>query len=280
MQQTAITIAPSTNTELSAILSTLHSSLENAAQHAVDAETQGQQWTALEKRAMVQVRKLSMLNGFDLATILERGQTLHTIDQEGLVGVFPGDYTSLEMIAGDVGISVAELSDTRALCDVIFPWLEANSGKAVAEWWDQVGKSKFREMVPVLRALISGAATTDRASVREAVENILNSVQATAQAAGQEPLSVDEARFQGVLNVLEAGRLPVREMRQQIRPNRTPNIPGVRFTNPDGINFVVLKITPDQQLMLTRLLGTHVDMVSVPANEHHRITDELETLRL
>jgi hypothetical protein len=246
----------------------------------VDAETQGQQWTALEKRAMVQVRKLSMLNGFDLATILERGQTLHTIDQEGLVGVFPGDYTSLEMIAGDVGISVAELSDTRALCDVIFPWLEANSGKAVAEWWDQVGKSKFREMVPVLRALISGAATTDRASVREAVENILNSVQATAQAAGQEPLSVDEARFQGVLNVLEAGRLPVREMRQQIRPNRTPNIPGVRFTNPDGINFVVLKITPDQQLMLTRLLGTHVDMVSVPANEHHRITDELETLRL
>jgi len=279
MPSSQLAISPSTNSELSDVLRDLHSSLEQAAANAINQETDGQQWTALEKRAMVKVRVLQLLNGFDLATILERGQTLHEIDQEGLVGVFPGNYHSLEEIAADVGISTAELSDTRALCDIIFPWLEANSGKPVAEWWDQVGKSKFREMVPVLRALITGAATTDRASVAEAVRNILDNVQATASAAGQDQLSQDELRYQGILNVLEAGHLPVLEMRRVIHPNHTPDIAGVRFTR-DGVNYIVLKTSPDQEVMFTRLMGTHTSIVTVPAGDHERLVGQIETLRL
>ncbi len=269
----SLTIAPSLNQELSNTLGSLHGSLMDAAEQSANANFQGQGYTSLEMKALTMVEALRLLNGFELATVLERGRIIHQIDQEGLVGVFPGDYHTLEQIAQDIGISAPELSDTRALCEIVFPWIENNTGQTVAYWWDHIGKSKFREMVPVLRALIEGVAATDRGSVAQSVQALLQQEQVNAVANNEEDLDEEVLRMRAARQVLEFGQLPVREMRQQIRPVRTENLHGVRLTNANiGHQYIVLRINNNEQdLMLSRLLGTHVDMTTIATQDDRRL---------
>ncbi len=282
--ENSLAIQPSLNAELSTSLGQLHESLMAAAENSVEALYANQGNTSMEMRALKMVEALRLLNGFELATVLERGRLIHQIDQEGLVGVFPGDYHSLEQIAADIGISGPELSDTRALCEIVFPWIENNTGQTVAFWWDRIGKSKFREMVPVLRALIEGTAATDRGSVAQSVRALLDQEQVNAVAADEE---VDDAtlRVRAARQVLEFGSLPVREMRQQIRPVRTSNLNGVRLTHTNlNHSYIVLRVdNADQDVMLSRLLGTHVDMNTIAAQDDRRlngIVADMALLRL
>ncbi len=273
----AIVIAPSINGDITQALTGMHDSLMKAAKKEVERQYADQQFTAMEKKAVVAVEALRLLNGWDLAALLERGRIIKDIEDGGLVGVFPGDYHSLEEIAIQVGISRTEVSDTRTLYNIIFPWLEENSGQTVAFWWDQIGKSKFRELVPVLKTLITGEATTDVQTVAASVRHLLEQTQMDAEAAG-EALNPDEVRDRTIERVLEVGQLPTREMRNHIRPGGTPNLNGVRIKRDDH-DYVVLKVTtPEQDRMLGRLLGHHADVNEVDPTPE--ITRTLERLLL
>jgi hypothetical protein len=273
----ALTIAPSTNAELSAVLIPLHDRLMEAASNSILSQHANEGYTAMELRAMTHVEALRLLNGFDLATIIERGHIIHDIDQQGLVGVFPGDYGTLEQIAADVGVSSSEVSDTRVLCETIFPWIENNTGQTVAYWWDRIGKSKFREMVPVLKALITGEIAVERGTVAQSIELLLDQTQADATASGEGQLADDVLHTRAIERVLEFGTLPVREMRQRMRPVHTPNIPGVRISH-NRSTYVVLKVDEEQNTMLSRLLGTHAEIT--PVDDGGQVGPALGRLRL
>jgi hypothetical protein len=272
-------IAPTTNADMAAVLGGMHDGLMRAAHRAAAVLTDGQQYTVIEKKAIEAVEALRLLNGWDLAALLERGRILKEIEDKGYASVFPGDFQNTEQIAKSVGISSAEVSDTRALCEIIFPWIEANTGKSVSEWWEEVGKSKFREMVPVLKVLITGEGTSGRDSVAQSVTQLLDNVQASATAAGEGELETEELHARAVAQVLEFGSLPVREMRQQIRPVRTANIPAVRINRGEDA-YVVLKADSQQLVMLNRLLGTHVDVTPLSEEDGRPVANQLARLRL
>jgi hypothetical protein len=265
---------------LTTALTGMHDSLLRAARASIAQQTEGQEFTAMERTAMEAVEALRLLNSWDLAAILERGRIIKWIEDDGLVGVFPGDYTTLEQIASEVGVSPTEVSDTRTLCNVIFPWLETNSGQPVAYWWDRIGKSKFRELVPVLSALINGNPTTNAETVRASIEHLLDQVQVNATANGEGQLDEQTLRTRAIANVLEIGQLPTLEMRRQVRPDGTPNISGVRLVRQND-NYVVLHVSsPEQDRMLSRLLGHHVDINNLDAQQAPALNEQLRRLGL
>jgi hypothetical protein len=241
-------------------------------------------YTALEITAIQKVEQLRLLGGFELMTLLERGALIQEIEREGLVTVFPGEYERLEDIVQAIGISKTEYSDTRGLCEVVFPWLEAHTDRSLQEWWEDIGKSKFRELLPILRGLIEGESARNHESVNEAIQlqlnNALIGITTEAATAAGRQLNEEEAaqllsevtesgelQHRAILAVLEFGiLLPVREMRQQVRPSRTPNIQGVVFRGEHY--FAVLRMTAEQVLMFNRLVGTHADLVTVDSNDY------------
>lgn len=269
-------VAPSLDAELGNTLHGMHGQLDEAARRSLVETFDGAGYTAIEERAVVAVQKLRLLNGFDLFVVLERGRILRDIENEGLVGIFPGDYNRLEDIAQELGISISEFSDTRTMCDMIFPWMEANFDEPIANVWDRIGKSKFREMVPVLRALIS-EQVTGSATVANSVELLLQAAHDIAQAGaivfldeeGDEDIAAYDTyvREAAIRNVFLMGELPVREMRRAIRPSQTAAMTAVRFASEDGgEDYILLRADTAQVEMFTRVIGGHVDMQVLDAD--------------
>ncbi len=275
-QQIAVSDSDGLNHALSNLSNTL---IDNATQ-IVDAAISGEEYTALERRSMIVVEALRLTHGMDLAAILTRGALIKQIEQEGLVSVHPGRFSTLTEMAEDQGISVGELSDTRTLCEVIFPYLES-AGISVAGIWASVGKSTFREMAPALSAMITGEQPA-HASVRASVEGLLAASAASLIEQGlitnyvpdnreEADARMAQVRHNAIINLVQlASTTPTRQMRATLRPSRTPPVNGVylvsenngRLTQDGG--YVLLKVeSQDQFDMLRRLLGTHVVATSV-----------------
>jgi hypothetical protein len=233
-------------------------------------------YTALERQAMVTIEALKLVNGLDLAAVLERGRLLREIEAGGLVGVHPGGYRTLEEMARDQGISISELSDTRTLCDVIFPWIEEHLDTPVAQVWDQIGKSGFRELVPVLRSLITGDETGST-STRQAVERVLSDTTASATANGEE-LTPEETTERAIRHVVEVGiSNPVREIRRQLRPDHTRDI-ATLFIQNEQSTYAVMRLNEDQMTMFMRLAGTHLNASRVTAEGREQYVEMLGSI--
>ena len=181
----AVQVLSSDNAVLATTLDNLEASVTGAARAAVDREilNSGEAYTELETRAMTIVEALKLTNHVELASLRLRGRYIHIIREEGLNGVHPGGYATLDAMAEDQGISAGELSNTITLCDVVFPFLEANN-VSVAEIWNSVRKSTFREMAPALSALITGNMP-NTASALAAVQSLLDEQQINAIASGE-----------------------------------------------------------------------------------------------
>jgi hypothetical protein len=172
------------------------------------------------------------------------------------------------------GISVSELSDTMILCETIFPYIQGTLGIPVAQIWEEIGKSNFRDLTAVLRAIISGAPSGSQ-SVNETVTRLLNDTAATLEASGQ-PADEDTVRRNTVEELLEAGALPNRELRERIRPNRTPPVAPAVFQN--GANrILVMDVSEDQWEMLNNRLRGYMDprIVTLPADQRQRQREAL-----
>lgn len=245
----------SQNRELSTALLGLEEALERAA--AANVAQAGDGFTDLEKRSMLLVEKLHLINGMDLAAVLLRGKMIKEIRAESAWANHPSGYSTLEEMAAAQGISISELSNTIDLTESIFPYIENQLGLPVAQLWEQIGKSNFRDLVPILKAIIGGTENS-RESVAASVNNLYNDIAATAASAGR-AMSNDEIRREAIGQLLEAGQLPNRELRQRIRPDRTSSIQAslIRYR---GRTVLLAEIDEDQRTLVSRRLHGYMDL--------------------
>ena len=265
--QTAIVgYQPSTNLQLSSRLVELKSDIEAAAWANVEAVLADYpDMTDLQKRSMFYVDQLKQINGLDLAAVLFRGEVLNIIVQENLHAVHPGQYTTLQEMAAQNGISMSEISQTLDLVNVIFPYLTENYAKPLAQWWEEIGKGKFREMTPVLKSLITGELP-GRGSTRESVQRILDEGLEVAEAAGEDTTQVavqQEVRARVIDELLDLGRtMPNERLRQHIRPERTQPIDATIVTVGEE-RFIMAQMDEDQLRLLSRQMRGRLNLIPV-----------------
>lgn len=283
MPQNALQIRVSENAGLSSTLLNLETSLERAARENLNAAlsqagTNLDAYTGTEQLAMVTTEMLRGVNGMDLAAIFLRGKLLQQIEEQALHTVHPNHYATLEELAEDQGVSLSELSDVRTMYNIVFPYIEETLRIPVAQIWETIGKTKFRTLVPVLKALITGEEP-GRGSARDNYNRILNDTAASMQASngGQVPDDTT-VRRQAVDDLLVAGQqMRSRELQEHIRDgNVTPSLEPTIITAPDGRKYMVAEVDDDQLLVVRRKLGRHMadpNNVTLP-NDHRRAQTE------
>ena len=254
--QTAIVgYQPSTNLQLSSRLVELKSDIEAAAWANVEAVLADYpDMTGLQKRSMFYVDQLKQINGL-----------LNVIVQENLHAIHPGQYTTLQEMAAQNGISMSEISQTLGLVNGIFPYLTENYNKPLAQWWEEIGKGKFREMTPVLKSLITGELP-GRGSTRESVQRILDEGLEVAEAAGEDTSQVaiqQEVRARVIDELLDLGRtMPNERLRQHIRPERTAPIDATIVTVGEEC-FIMAQMDEDQLRLLSRQMRGRLNLIPV-----------------
>ena len=259
-QNTLARFQPSQNNDLSTSLMGIEAALASAAHaNVVTAVGDTAGYTQMEMRSMETIEQLKLVNGMDLAAMLMRGKLLKDIEDNALYTFHPNGYGTLKEMAKEQGISLSELSNVRDLCFVIFPYMEDVLGMNVALTFENIGKSNMRELVPVIKALITGEDT--RGTVHVAVERILNDTAATAQAealanGNEDEIPVEEIRRQAVENVLTAGeQMTNQELRRHVRRERTPGI-DTTIINAGNRRFIMAELDEDQFTMFQRRMGT------------------------
>lgn len=277
---------------LSGRLGGLMGDVNAAARATVDERirTEGLQLTTLQKDAMIQVEAFRQVGSVDLTAMCMRVHYLRTIQQRNLLAAHPAQYRNLNEMAADNGVSVTELLASLDLVNIIFPYIQNVLGIDVWDLWQQVGKSKLKEMIPVLKSIITGEQA-DTETTRNSVNTILENVGAgmevadafrpffqvandeTAPAeqreAAQEHIRQETARMAVADLVDHATRLPTEELRRHLRPARTPNI---HFLNvQDGENsYVLAQLEPEQVQMLQRVLRERVEFTTLELAEDPR----------
>jgi hypothetical protein len=255
---TLATIANGTALSLNVALDSLWNSLEKSAAMNITEAAGGSldQYTQIEQRAMLRTEMLNEAKGLDLASVLIKGRIVEEIRRDSLFSVHPAGYTTLEQLAMDQGVSIGELSQIVDLTTVIFPWVQSNLGMDVRTLWDSVGKSNMRELVPVLKRIITGEEA--RGSVEASYQRVMQEVAATAATAGE---TVDE---EGLVILAartlidQGGTLTNANLRQQLRPDRMPSIEAT-VVRLDGRAYILAALDDRQEQFMNRKLHGYWD---------------------
>jgi len=266
----------SPNLALNTALMGMEDHLRRAAQANVDAAGEG--FTDMERHAMLVTEELKLVNGMDLAALYLRYKLIKQIINEALHTIHPNhdEYPTYNALANSCGICPSELSNIIDLCETIFPYLENRLGLSIPVLWEEIGKSSFRELTAVLKAIIGGDAAVTSENVRAAAHQAMDSVAATAAVAGQE-MDDDQIRETAVRNLLEVGQLPVREIRTHLRPDRTPSVQAT-IVNASGAKYFMAEVSDDQLTMINRLLTGHMDVTPIELPQDRRMR-QLEATR-
>jgi hypothetical protein len=264
-------IVISTNGTMSNRLFSLNDQFEQAARQNVqsylEATGSGSSFTVTEKHAMVKMEQLKLIGDLTLAEILLRGQVIQEIEANGLWSSHPGQYGSMEEAAQAQGISQSEYSNIRDMYEIVFPYM-TGAGYNVADLWETIGKSKFRELIPLFKRAITGEESRS-SRVETIYENEMNDIFATAAVAGQD-ITNEEARSIFIDQLVDAGQLPVRELRQRIRPERTPSMEAYQLPYRNNRSIVMVVVDEDQRELLNRRLTGYIDMTPVSRDDMRR----------
>ena len=268
-------------------MNSLWSSLEKTAanniqQAAVDQGADLTGYSAIELRALLYGEMLDLSKGLGFAELIVQGRILETMERESLHSVHPGGYTTLDELAQDQGISISELSQIRDLTGTIFPWVQDKLNMEPQFLWNEVGKSKLRELVPLLKRCITGEVARGTVETSyQAVSNDLVASYLTANPQEDAPEG-EELQVMFVDHLITSGAtLTNANLRQTIRPDRTPSLEPVivrRFSNgqADSDLYVILKVSDDQMTMLERRLHGHWDPIRTTASNK----GDVESIRL
>ena len=229
-------------------------------------------FSAIELRSLLFTEMLNLSKGLGFAELMVQGRILETMERESLHSVHPGGYTTLDELAQDQGLSVSELSQVRDLTQDIFPWVESHLNMEATYLWNEVGKSKLRELVPLLKRTISGQIA--RGTVETSYQAVMNDVVATYLVANpSEEAPVGEPLQELIVDQLinHGATLTNANLRQTIRPDRTPSLEPVvirRFKNGQAESqlYVIMQVDADQMTMLERRLHGHWDVVRTTAS--------------
>lgn len=253
MTDTSI-IAPSTNIQLSRGILGLESQIYAAAQTEVDRVSDSADFTAIEKSALLEGEALRMTNGLELGNIIIRGKIINNIINRGLARAHPNQYDSYREMATDCGLSISELSKTENLVNVVFPGLEA-LGFNIPQLWEQIGKSKFMDLIPYFRVLMTGEPSSSE-NVNQTIENLLDDIYATAESAGEE-IDNNFARIEAIGQLVDSGtHLSQDRMRRNLRPERTELIE-TTYIKSNGLTLIIAEVDNDQFELFNRLVSRH-----------------------
>lgn len=267
MNQTTLSIRASSNASVANYLSQFEVQSERAAiqnlHTALEAlNIQIDCYTQPELRAMIKLEQLKLIGDLSLAEILLRGKIISEIENEALWSIHPNRYASMKEAAKDQGISLSEYSNIRDLYNIIFPYLSEQLGLNLAEVWEEVGKSNFRELCPYLTRAITGIESSSR-YVENAYHRLVEDLQASNTASG---ITMNEEEIQRniVERLIEAGHLPNRQLRRRIRPQRRSSftVHTVEYFD-EGIpkKFVVSLVDEQQFTLLESRLNGYVRMM-------------------
>jgi hypothetical protein len=251
------------------------SSLEKSAAESISlAATQENatltEYSAIEQRALLYGEMLNQSKGLSFAEVMVQGRIVSTMERESLASVHPAGYRSLDELARDQGIGASELSQIRDMTQTIFPWIQTNIGTEPSELWQEVGKSKLRELTPLLKRVITGEEA--RGSVETSYDNLIAGINRVAEESN-ETLTDDDRQKNAVEQLITHGMTMTNaDLRQTIRADRTPSLEPVILTrwNPSGReparrNYVIVEVSDDQLTMLSRRLHGYWDPVRVSA---------------
>ena len=265
--------APATDIQLATGLQTIRQQIYDAAQNSLAAVGEG--FTEIEQNAMLHCEALRQTNGLELATVLIRGEIIDTIVGSNLTTQHPNQYESLRDMARDQGISHSELSKTQVLCGVVFPYLRDILNVNVTEMWENIGKSKFTDMLPYLRVLMTGDDSLS-SQVNDTVVLLRTEFLADRVTAGNtEVLSELEVNQALVIQLLEEGALlPTRRLRERLRPERTPAIETVYIHHGD-VTYVMAAMSVDQASMFEQRMHAHTtpQVINLSDNPTVRATE-------
>lgn len=226
------------------------------------------QLTVLEKRALVAVEELKLVGGLELYAVMFRGEKIAQIQAEGLLTAHPRGYATLEEMARDNGVSIAELSRTRDFYNTIFPYIQQNFERGLPEIWQEVGKSRMGELLPVMKAVITGEEPAN-AKTRGAVERVVTEARTalTTRAAinNEPPPGEEDIKFAAVDYLITQGELLTNiQLRRELRPADAAELINATFVHtPNGDHFIVMKLNADDLLLIQRLLGTHIEAIHI-----------------
>ncbi len=259
----------STNLTLSGTLLRLDEQFERAAAQNLDTALQGADgdYTAAERRAIIQFEKLKLIGNLGLTEILLRGKVLDEIERDGLWSILPGNHQTLESAARAQGIATSTLSLIKDLNRIIFPYMQETLGWNLAETWENIGAANFRELVPLLKRIITGQAS-NLAQVNTTAENFMNDVRTQAEEQGL-TLAPQEVQRQAVENLLELGQLPNRQLRTHVRPSRTEPV-HLYVMAIGGRRVIVTEATEDQWVMVQRKMSGYFDATPVEPQAFRR----------
>jgi hypothetical protein len=282
-----VQIADANVSTLDETMDNLWESLQKTAAANIQGEASGegvdlQAFTAVELRALLFTEMLNLSKGLGFAELVVQGRILDTMERESLHSVHPGGYTTLDELAQDQGISISELSQIKDLTQTIFPWVKDKLNMEPEYLWSEVGKSKLRELVPLLKRTIT--AEVARGTVENSYNAVANDVAATYLTAnpGEDAPDGEELQVLVAEQLIEHGvNLTNANLRQTIRPDRTPSLEPVivrRFTNgmAESQIYVLMQISDDQMTMLERRLHGHWDPVRTTASNR----GDVESIRM
>ena len=226
---------------------------------------------------MTAVEAFRQVSGLDLTAVLLRAHYLRTIQEQNLLVNHPAQFGSLSEMAAQNGCSVTDMLATLDMVNIVFPFIQNDLEIPVYEFWATLGKSKIKEMLPVLKSLITGQQS-DTTSTRAAVERLIDEQYAGFRVDDQyddlmavidsnsEYVSDEErqrahdalapiARRNIIEHLIEmGGNLPIQEMRRHLRPERTNPVPF--YIVPDGNGFLLTSsVDADQMQMLRNKMG-------------------------
>jgi hypothetical protein len=246
----------------------------------------GREFGQLQIEAMEQVEALRLVGGLDLYSILLRYKFIRNILDHNLLAVHPGNYTvngdggvnpkPMKTMAEEQGISISELHDIIKLGSIVFPFLTQEYGpNAVADWWEDLGKARMREMVPTLISAITGERSGSgnvRTAIATATEAAaLNYVaEDTGSTLTWNEIEPAERRRRVAREVADIVRRSpnVREMRHALRGTTgTGDIMFLSNETDDGRFIVCAELTSDQRLMMQRLMTDRVEFQAVNQND-------------
>ena len=307
---------PAANAELAGSLVGMRQRIEDAARSNVLAATDGGDFSETEMLAMVTIESLKQVGGLELTAVLLRAYYLRAIQEGNMIANHPGGYGGLAEMAKDNGLSVAELSQTIDLVNIIFRYVQEHLGISVADLWTQVGKANLRELVPVLKVIITGVPS-DTTTAQAGADNTVNDVAATLLASAQgadfrvlndltlagenmgqrRAIMIDNdleteaqgeelqeqftntVQLQSVDRLINDGiTLTNRALRGRLRPERTQNIQAAVISS-GNLRFFVAQMGEAQYLMLQRKLGAYLDeqVFDLPTDPRQR---QIEAARI
>jgi len=290
---------PAQNQDLARTFGGIRGAIETAAQANVNAliEESGSQFAHIEVEALVAVEALKQVNGLDLTAVLLRAHYIRTIQERNLLANHPAEYTSIDHMARDNGMSSTDLFVTLDMVNIIFPFVQDELGIPVPLFWNNMGKSKIKEILPVLKAIITGEEPS-RASTREAVERFVDDVTEIERTADpdvfnqledeelpeEERTVIEQELHQRIRRVaaerlIEQGELApnIRELRATLRPNPIAALDFLIVDQGNGSKVIVATVSEDQMQVLTSRMDTRADFLTwqVPHSIHTRVHEGL-----